>query len=181
MARLPYIDVNQLPQKDHDLLKIPLNLYRKLVNSPDGARAFRNLGHHIRFTSTLDARIRELAIIQVGFLAKSEYEYCHHVSMGLEQFGLFEGDIHAIKNESHGEPSALGELEKRVLRSARDMYTKLKISDEDFEFLQNSFSYEHVVELIIAIAFYCAVVRVLATLEIDTEPEYLEILDRFPL
>ena len=181
MARLSYLDVDHLAEKDRDLLKLPLNLYRKLAISPDGARAFRGLGHHIRFTSTLDARIREMAIIQVGYLAKSEYEYSHHVRMGLEQFGLSEADIHAIRTESKGEGSELEELDRRVLRSARDMFTKLKISDEDFEFLQNSFTHEHVVELVLAIAFYCAVVRVLATLEIDTEPEYLNILDQFPL
>ena len=43
MSRLPYIDVYELDPKDRDLLKLPLNLYRKLANSPDGARAFRSL------------------------------------------------------------------------------------------------------------------------------------------
>lgn len=181
MPRLSYLEVDHLAEKDQDLLKLPLNLYRKLAHSPDGARAFRGLGHHIRFTSTLDARIREMVIIQVGYLAKSEYEYSHHISMGLEKFGLSEADVHAIRAESNGEKTELKELDQRVLRSARDMFTKLKISDEDFEFLQNSFNHEHVVELVLAIAFYCAVVRVLSTLEIDTEPEYLDILERFPL
>ena len=49
MSRLPYIEVNERDPKDLDLLKLPLNLYRKLVNIPEGARAFRSLGHHIRW------------------------------------------------------------------------------------------------------------------------------------
>ena len=40
MSRLQHIEVNELDPKDRDLLKLPLNLYRKLVNSPDGARIF---------------------------------------------------------------------------------------------------------------------------------------------
>ena len=40
MSRLQHIEVNELDPKDRDLLKLPLNLYRKLVNSPDGARTF---------------------------------------------------------------------------------------------------------------------------------------------
>ena len=40
MSRLQYIEVNKLDPKDRDLLKLPLNLYRKLVNSPDGASRF---------------------------------------------------------------------------------------------------------------------------------------------
>ena len=58
MARLTDINAEELPEKDRDLLKLPLNLYRQLVNSPDGARAFRSLGHHIRFGSSLDPRLR---------------------------------------------------------------------------------------------------------------------------
>ncbi len=68
-----------------------------------------------------------------------------------------------------------------MLRAARDMFINLKISDQDFEFLQNELSHEHVIELILAIAFYCAVVRVLATLEIDTEPDCKEVLKKFRL
>ena len=40
MSRLQNIEVSELNPKDRDLLKLPLNLYRKLVNSPDGARTF---------------------------------------------------------------------------------------------------------------------------------------------
>ena len=40
MSRLQHIEANELDPKDRDLLKLPLNLYRKLVNSPDGARIF---------------------------------------------------------------------------------------------------------------------------------------------
>ena len=180
MARLTDINAEELPEKDRDLLKLPLNLYRQLVNSPDGARAFRSLGHHIRFGSSLDPRLREMAIIQIGYLAKSEYEYAHHIEMGLEQFGLSIEDVRAITTETSGEKSELSELDKTVLRAARDMFNNLKISDIDFNFLKRQFTNGHMIELILAIAFYCAVVRVLATLEIDIEPEYKKVLQQFP-
>ena len=37
MSRLKYIEVKELDLKECDLLKLPLNLYRKLANSPDRA------------------------------------------------------------------------------------------------------------------------------------------------
>ena len=37
MSRLKYIEVKELDLKERDLLKLPLNLYRKLANIPDGA------------------------------------------------------------------------------------------------------------------------------------------------
>ena len=40
MARVPYLDAEDLPEQHRDLLKRKINLHRALVNSPDGARAF---------------------------------------------------------------------------------------------------------------------------------------------
>ena len=40
MSRLQHIEANELDPKDRDLLKLSLNLYRKLVKSPDRARIF---------------------------------------------------------------------------------------------------------------------------------------------
>jgi len=181
MARLPYLDVDDLAEADKDLLKRPINLFRELVNSPGAARAFGTLGGYIRHKSSLDPRLRELAIIQVGYLTKSEYEYTHHCRLGTEQFGVTPEDIHAITAETEGRDSDLGSLEKTVLRAARAMVTDLKVPDAEFAELEAALSKEHLVDLVITIAFYCAVVRVLATLEIDNEPHYKEMLRDFPL
>ncbi len=40
---------------------------------------------------------------------------------------------------------------------------------------------EQVVDLTLTIGFYNAVVRVLATLQIDVEPDYMPYLQKFPL
>ena len=53
-------------------------LSRVLVHSPNAARAFGGLGHFIRHQSRLDPRLREMAILQVGYLARSPYEWPHH-------------------------------------------------------------------------------------------------------
>ncbi|MEI6201515.1 MAG: carboxymuconolactone decarboxylase family protein, partial [Enhydrobacter sp.] len=92
MARLPYLDVDQLPPEHKVLLKRPINLTRLLVNSPGMARAFHGIGGYIRNKSTLDSRLRELAILQVGWMEKSEYEFTHHVKIGKE-FGVTDEDI----------------------------------------------------------------------------------------
>ena len=87
MARLPYLNLSDLAPENQDLLKRPINLYRGMTHSPGGARAFHTLGEYIRWKSPLDARLRELAIIQVGYITRSVYEYTHHVKLGLD-FGV---------------------------------------------------------------------------------------------
>jgi alkylhydroperoxidase family enzyme len=180
VARLPYLDKSDLAPADQDLLARNINLYRILVHSPNGARSQNVLGRYIRFGSKLDPRLREMAIIQVGYLAKSPYEYSHHVKIGKE-FGVSDDDIRAIADETAGRPTALDPLSKAVLRGAREMTLDMAMSDATFRVLHEALGNEHLVDLVITIAFYNGVVRLLATMQIDVEPEYQPYLDQFPL
>jgi alkylhydroperoxidase family enzyme len=74
MARLPYLEKSELPAEHQDLMKREIALYKQLVHSPGALRAFQGLGSYIRFGSPLDGRLRELAILQVGYLARSAYD-----------------------------------------------------------------------------------------------------------
>ena len=75
------------------------------------------LAMYIRHHSKLDPRLRELAILQVGYLARSPYEYSHHVKLGREA-GVTDDDIRAINEETAGRPSQLDALSKTVDRKS---------------------------------------------------------------
>ncbi len=180
MARLPYLDRSDLTPENQDLLDRPINLFRALVHSPDGARGWSTVGRYIRFGSRLDTRLREMAILQVGYVTRSAYEYSHHVKIGLD-FGVSKDDIRAIAAETAGRPSGLDPLAKTVLKAAREMTTELAISDATFAGLREKLDTERLTDLVLTIAFYNAVVRILATMQIDVEDEYLPYLEQFPL
>ena len=74
MARLPYRNKSDLAPEDQDLLARDANIFRALAHSPNALRAFHRLGGFIRFKSRLDPRLRELAILQVGYLTRAPYE-----------------------------------------------------------------------------------------------------------
>jgi alkylhydroperoxidase family enzyme len=57
----------------------------------------------------------------------------------------------------------------------------LAISDQTFAELRQGLDNEHLTDLVLTISFYNAVVRVLATLQIEVEDDYLQYLDEFPL
>jgi alkylhydroperoxidase family enzyme len=180
MARLPYLDLKDLAPEDHDVLARRINLNQLLGHSPEAARAFGKLGGHIRFKSKLDPRLRELAILQVGYATRSPYEYSHHVKIGRE-FGCSDDDIRAVALETAGKPSKLEPLAKTVLRAAREMTSDLKLSDATYAELKQHLNSETLVELIVAIAFYNGVVRLLSALQIDVEDDYKHYLEEFPL
>src|SRR3982075_4713659 len=104
MPPLPHLEPDQVAPQYRDLLKRNTNLHKLLVNSPDMARAFSGIGGYIRFKSKLDPRLRELAILQVGWLEKSEYEFTHHVKIG-KDFGVTDDDIAGLMAETEGKPS----------------------------------------------------------------------------
>ncbi len=180
MARVPYLDQTDLPAGDRDILARPIALNRAMANNPAAARAMTGLAMHIRHHSKLDQRLRELAILQVGWLAKSPYEWSHHVKLGREA-GVTDGDIRAIGDETAGRATRLDELSRTVLRAAREMTNGLSMSDQTFAALEKALGREQVIDLTLAIAFYNAVVRLLGTLQIDVEPDYLQYLDEHPL
>ncbi len=180
MARVPYLSKTDLAEADQDLLNRPISLFKALVNSPKAARAFSGVGGFIRYGSKLDPRLRELAILQVGWLARSPYEWSHHVKIG-HDFGVSDADIQALIDDTAGQPTSLDALALSVLRAAREMNDAGAMAEPTFATLQSALGNEQVVDLTITIAFYCAVVRVLATLQIDVEPDYMPYLQRWPL
>lgn len=179
MARLPYLNPEDLAEGNRDLLKRMITLHRCLVNSPGMARAFSGLGQYIRYGSKLDPRLRELAILQIGWLARSAYEWSHHVKIG-KDFGVTDADIRALIADTAGTPNGMEPLAKLVIKSAREIYAGA-MSGETFSALQAHLDAECMVDLTVTASFYCAVVRTLATLQIDVEPDYQPYLDAYPL
>jgi alkylhydroperoxidase family enzyme len=180
MARVSYLEKSDLSPENQDLLARSITLHRALVHSPNGARAFLGVGQFIRHKSRLDPRVREMAILQVGYLTRSAYEYSHHIKIGRD-FGVSDDDIRAIADETEGRPTCLPTFDKAVLRGAREMTRDLAISDETFAVLREGLDAERITDLVLTIGFYNAVVRVLASLKIDVEADYLRYLEEFPL
>jgi alkylhydroperoxidase family enzyme len=180
MARLPYVDPEDLPAEYRDRLSSTNNIARVLANSPTASIKSGEMARYIRHENNLDARLREMAIIQVGYMTKSAYEYAHHLELGFE-FGVSPADVRAIAAETAGETSGLAPLDKAVLRAAREMTSDVKVSDATFAELQEGLDNESIVELFLAVANYNGVVRMLASLEVDLEDQYQHFINDYPL
>lgn len=180
MARVPYLARKDLAPEDQELLAREANIFRALANSPGALRAFMRLGGFIRSKSRLDPRLRELAILMVGYLTRAPYEWTHHIEIG-RQFGVSDEDIRGLMAEAGGKASALDPLARRVLAAAREMTEDLAVSDATYAALARELDHELMVDLVLTIAFYNAVVRLLGSLQIDVEESYLRYLVEFPL
>ena len=180
MARLPYLDKSDLLPEHQDLLARNLNLYRVLAHSPRAARSLNTLSRFIRDGSRLDPRLRELAILQVSYLTRSAWGFSHHARIGRE-VGLADREIAAIAGETEGRSTGLDPLAKTVLRAAREMTLDLGLSDATFSELRRALDHERLTDLVVTIAFYNGLVRLLAAMQVEVEEEYRSYLEEFPL
>jgi len=180
MARVPSLGPEEVAPEHRDLLARPIALHKALINSPGALRAFSALGQYIRHGSRLDPRLRELAILQVGYLARAPYEWSHHIKIG-HDFGVTDDDIRALIAETEGRRSALAPLARSVLLAAREITEAGAVTAATYATLAASLDAELLVDLIVTISFYCGVVRVLGSLQIEVEDEYMPYLRQFPL
>lgn len=180
MARLPYLDKSDLLPEHQDLLARNINLYRLLAHSPRAARSLNTLARFIRDGSRLDPRLRQMAILQIGYVTRSAYEYSHHIRISRE-FGVSDDDIRAITAETAGQCTGLDPLTRAVLRAAREITLEVTLSDDTFAALRQGLDPERLTDLVITIGHYNSLVRLIAALRIDVEAEYLPYLEQFPL
>jgi alkylhydroperoxidase family enzyme len=180
MARVPLVDDEHLAGPARELVAgHPINLYRALAHSPGGLECFAELGQWIRFQSVLDPRQRELAILAVGVIAKSKYEFSHHVKIGFD-FGLSESDIVDVVKATRGDANGLTGTDLLIVTAAREMTIDGAISPSTFDELRGVFDDTAVVELTLIIAHYACVTRVLESLQVDVEADYERYLKNFP-
>ncbi|MDQ3012738.1 MAG: carboxymuconolactone decarboxylase family protein, partial [Acidobacteriota bacterium] len=73
-----------------------LNIFRTLAHHPKLLERWMVFGTHVLSKSTLPAREREMLILRIGWLCRSEYEWGQHVLIG-SQAGLTNEEIERIK------------------------------------------------------------------------------------
>ena len=139
------------------------NLLATLVRHPKLTRAFLRFNNHLLFSSTLPPRLRELAVLRVAHLTNSEYEWEHHVRMGLET-GLSDGDIDAIRR---GE--ATDDLDRAILHAVDELQNKSVISDETWAVLSEQLDERQRMDLVFTIGCYGALAMAINTFGVEPD------------
>ena len=173
MTRLPMVDADSrdpVLQPVFERLKkrwgTVLNLYRVLGWSPPLVKAWGTFAWSLRFELSVSRRLRELMVVRIAEALSARYEYQHHVHMALEE-GIHAEQIAAL---SEWQKSALfGDQEKLVLQLADELALGPGASAPTMRELQRQFSESDIMELLVTGAYYCAVARVVNSLDLDLE------------
>jgi 4-carboxymuconolactone decarboxylase len=144
-----------------------INLYKAVGNSPKAGRNFIRLGNAVLNPDILDPKLRELAILRVGNLLQSEYEFTKHVVIG-KNAGVTMDQINDLSNWKASKKFT--DIERAVLRYTDEVTLNVKVSDGTFADLKRFFDDAAIVKLTITIGYYGMVSRILVALQVELEP-----------
>ncbi|MDX3799790.1 carboxymuconolactone decarboxylase family protein [Streptomyces sp. AK04-3B] len=176
MARVPYLsredaDPEQKPLYDRleAERKVPTaNIFLALAGAPTQLDAFLTYANSLR-AADLSPRLRELAILTVGYATRSAYEVAHHQSHGLKA-GLTEEQLAAVPDfEASGLFDA---TEKAVMSLAKESTLQVDVCEQTWRAAADLLTDRQMVELSLSIAWYNSGVRIMGLLDIDLEDDY---------
>ena len=143
-----------------------LNIFRTLVRAPDAFRAFSWWGGYVMSRNSLSARDREIAILRVGWLCKSGYEWTQHHRIGL-QSGLSAQEIERIKVGA-GADGWLA-AEKALLIAVDDLNREHFVSNLAWAELSKHYSERQCMDLVFTVGQYTQVSMILNSFGIQVE------------
>lgn len=170
--RLPLLSLDDAKKAAAEVgvseLLASLNVFRVLLAQPTLARAVAGLLNELLRGRALDARLRELIIMRLGWSTQSEYEWTQHwrVARGM---GMEEEDILGVRDwRNH---AGFGERERCVLAATDDIVERGAIAAETWAACEAALGSDPAVliELVAAIGNWRFVSSLLRSLEIPLE------------
>jgi alkylhydroperoxidase family enzyme len=144
-----------------------LNIFATLAHHPELMRRWLVFGNHVLGKSTLPARERELAILRVGYLCKSEYEWGQHVLIA-RRCGISDDEIARITAGPHARGWSAADA--AILRAADELHADQMISDATWNELGKKWSVQQLIDLVFAIGQYHLVAMALNTFGVQRDP-----------
>lgn len=179
MVLVPYLGPENVSEEFRNKLALHSNGPRALAHSPEGLHIVMQFAVWAR-SSSIGPRIRELAILAVGYTTGAPYEWVHHL-ITREQFGVSDDDVRALMRQIDGQPSDLDLVAATVVRAAQELTENCVLLGGTAGDLSTQFDERQLVDLLVIIGFYNQVARTFGGLGVEVEAEHLPVLADFPL
>ena len=168
MQRVPAARFEPALQKRlEELWGKPVNLYRALGNHPALAAAWTEFANAIRHDSRTPRALRELMILRTAQIARSEYEWAHHLRMA-RKAGVAEEKIAALADWRGAAPF---DAKERAALALTEAVMACDVTDAVHAEAKKHFSDAEFVELSLTAGFYAMVSRMLDALRVELDED----------
>jgi 4-carboxymuconolactone decarboxylase len=148
------------------------NVFRVALRNTKLFKAYKSFGLYTMALSSVPARLRELAILRIGYLNKSDYEWGHHVRIS-QDIGLSNADIARVKLGA--DAPGWTALEAAAIRLVDQMKYDANLDDATYAILLDEMGEDALVELINTVGNYAMVSTLLNILRVPLEPGVVSI------
>lgn len=144
-----------------------------MLRHPALAKAFLTFNNHVAIKSSISRRVRELAILRISWLRRSEYEFVQHVVLA-RNAGVSEADIERVQRG----PDAPGwdAFDAELVRAVDELHADARIGDTTWERLSAHYGLTEMIDLVFTVGCYEILAMVFKTFGVQPEP-VLEELD----
>lgn len=145
----------------------PLHIFTTLAHHPKLLKRWLVFGNHVLAKSSLPPRERELAILRIGWLCRSEYEWGQHALIA-RACGVSDEEITRVTEG----PDAPGwdPFEAALLRAVDELHADAFIGDVTWRALAGRYDVRQLIDLIFAVGQYTLVSMALNTLGVQRDP-----------
>ena len=128
------------------------NVFVTFVRNPPADRLRGPINQHILNATTLSPRLRELLLMRIGVLCRSEYEWAAHSRSG-RRVGMTDADVARIVAgpDSGGDP-----IETALLRATDELHRDDRVSDATWGALAKGLDTRQLLDMLIAVGGYRA-------------------------
>ena len=143
------------------------NVFTTMANHPELAKDWLVFGSHILSKNTLPARDREMLILRIGWLCRSEYEWAQHTRLG-RAAGLTEDDLaHIMKGP---DAPGISDHDRLLLKATSELHEKAFISDETWNALAKTYDTKQMMDLVFTVGQYNLVSMALNSFGVQLDP-----------
>jgi len=127
------------------------NVYKTYIYSFEMDVLRRNVSEHIRDETTLSDRHREMLLLRIGVLCRSEYEWAAHSRIA-RAVGLTDDELDRIV--AGPEQWTDNAVERALLHAADELYRDDFVSDETWAVLAEAFDAPQLLDILTAVGGY---------------------------
>jgi 4-carboxymuconolactone decarboxylase len=128
--------------------------FNAFVHAPEVGRRLSSLGALLRFRTSIERRLSEVAICTVGAHWRSEFEFWAHASMAIAH-GVPEAAIEALRA---GHPPQFEADDERIVHAvATQLLSDRRVDVATYQAAEHLLGEAGLVELVATIGYYCLI------------------------
>jgi alkylhydroperoxidase family enzyme len=159
-----------LPDRRADRPK-GLNALGTLARHPELTRAFHTFNGHVLFASTLSPRQRELLVLRVASVRRSDYEWAQHVVLAGDA-GLTADEIVRVAEGANA--PGWSPLDRAFLSAVEELLADALVSDATWAKLANELDDQQLMDLVFTVGAYEVVAMAFKSFGVELDADLLQ-------